>query len=474
MVVLSAAFFRVYYWSWTAFNDEAIQRRLWPIASRIAEELKPHLSPIVDETELTRTARTFLVPNPSINIYLLDESGKIVNSFCNTYCLALGKTIPLSSFQNGVKQLDQGEGFPAYGPDPEIDHRMSVFSAATLSLPDKRFFVYTTLLSSTTQGWNYKDLAPVALRATMLAILLITVTLMLLGQYLISRTFAPFRQIMQTVEKLRTRDYTTRAPSTFVGELKDLSLAINGMADQISLHVSEIEEKDRMRMELISNIWHDIRAPLTGISALAQLLESEKSSPTVDRDSIVKSLVANTSLLGRIVSDLQELGQLEVGDLKPKRVRTSLIRLADEIALIYGGRTAEKGIDLQLDFPDHIAPIDVDPGMMARVMSNLLENSLRYTKVGGFIRLRISETPHDVMFSIEDNGTGIAESDLPHIFDREFQSKQETGAKHGMSGLGLAIVKKIIEQHGGTIGVTSVRDTSTTFEIRLPKSIEMS
>ena len=470
MSVLVAALFLLFYWSWTAAQNESLQRRLWPLAEVVATAFSPHILPVIDEGALLNESRRFLLPNPSVDIYLLDAKGQILNSFCNTICQSYGKTIPPEIL---LTRLDPKSrtSFPLYGPDPSQEKRQAVYAIAPVPYPGpERFYVYLVLSNALGENRSNKQLMPVAWNATLLAGISITVFLMVLGQYLINRTFAPFAKIMETVNRLQQKDYAARAPDGFLGELGELSGAINGMGAKIAEHVLELKDKDKRRMELISNVWHDIRAPLTGVNTLAQLLERQKGSDSNDlsEDTVLKSLLANTTLLGRILSDLQELGQLELGDIQPKMQRTSVGGLIDEISLVYGPRADEKQIRLEFEVPEGLLFILADQGMIIRVLSNLLENALRYTPQNGYIALRVFREDERLLLIVEDNGVGILPEHLPRIFERKFQAVDPGVGEPGLSGLGLAIVKMIVERHAGTILVESIPGQLTRFQIRLP------
>lgn len=470
MCLLTGTLFYLFYLSWDSVSHESLQRRLWPLARMLADEMAPNLNPVTNERELMRVVREATFLNPSIDVYLLDSQGTILNRFGNGLLGRLEGNISPEIFKP-LLESSTPKYFPIYGPDPVDAKRRSVFSVAELNLSGNVYYVYVILWNSYAESLNYKALIPVAWRATSLSSFVILIVVIILAKILISSTFAPFKEIMASVEKFQSQNFSERAPANAPGELGQLSAALNSMAEQISRHISELNEKDNRRMELISNIWHDVRAPLTGISSLAQLLQrsGKGRSAEVDDETLIASLLASTNLLAQIVNDLQELGELEVGDIRPKPRRLSLASIADEIALVFGRRASERRVELKLEIPDNLPDVFADEAMIARAMSNLLENSLRYTTSGGRILLELFAKNDAVVFAIEDNGSGIAPEDLPHIFERRFQSNTPE-TSHGVSGLGLSIVKKIVECHKGSIEVSSVQGASTRFEISFPSA----
>jgi signal transduction histidine kinase len=217
--------------------------------------------------------------------------------------------------------------------------------------------------------------------------------------------------------------------------------------------------------ELLGNISHDLKTPVTIINTSLYLLERVEDSER--RKEKIANIRQEMTLLEKYIQDLLTLTRL---DYAPEiTVTTSdlnrlLTNLHDQFTLV----AEEKSLTLHLQLDPAVPPILGDERELHRAMTNLVENAIHYTPNGGSVTLQTSLSEGDAVIQVSDTGIGIAPKDLSVIFDRFYRSDQARQLRPNGTGLGLAIVSRIVEMHGGSIEVQSLPGQGTTFQIRLP------
>ncbi len=230
------------------------------------------------------------------------------------------------------------------------------------------------------------------------------------------------------------------------------------------------QEADRLKSEFIANVNHELRTPLTNLLLYYQMLRSQPNVKTEERlDVIGREL----SRLRTLIEDLLNLSRLDLGQVKPVFKPQDLNALIRTLVEDRRSLAEERGLTIEMSLQPNLPPVWLDEAMMVQAVSNLLTNALNYTLRGGRVFVRTAaETREDgmwVSFCVEDNGLGISEEDLPHLFERFYRGK--AGHKSGApgTGLGLAIVKQVVEMHRGRIEVGAGEDgRGARFTVSLP------
>lgn len=459
--------FLAFFFFWGAAQEELLQSRSWGIAKDLAARLQPHLEKELDELAMRRETLNFLQYMPTMEILIVDTKGAIVLNYSitevegpRTGSIDMGPVYRFIDDPGGVS-------IPIRGTNPDGGSPVT-FSAAPIRLKGRPHYLYAILENG--HGRRVRGLlqTPLAFRSALLSTLVLIVLGLGVEGLLIRRSLKRFDGIVGKVASVTAGQFEGAAPDKGQDELAVLGRSINTMSSTISSSLDSLRERDQRRRELIANIWHDIRTPIAGVGALVQSLERQETRPDGVAASIVHRLSAHVDLLTRILSELQELGKLETGDILPQLAPCSAAEIADEMLLIYRDPASERGVTFSASIPDGLPAVHADFTMIARVLSNLIENALRHTPRGGAIHLSLRELPgRGVLFSITDTGQGIESVELSRIFDRDYQIK---GQANGLAGLGLAIVKKIIEHHGSEIKVESRSGEGTQFAFALPFS----
>jgi signal transduction histidine kinase len=247
------------------------------------------------------------------------------------------------------------------------------------------------------------------------------------------------------------------------------------LMQRLSAQWGELRRLDQFRRESVSNLSHDLRSPLTAAVAGLETLQRRLGDDALRAEDrrLVEVALRNTQSAARLVRSLGDLALLDEAEFRLQVMRVDLAELLDDIALRFSPRAQGGGV--ALDFVpagDGPLPADVDIELFERAVANLLDNALKHTGPGGFIRLRAASSGAALTIEVSDSGSGVPASELPHLFDRHFQGRNQGqgqgGRAEGGKGLGLAIVKRIVELHRGGVVAESQPGHGTTVRINLP------
>ena len=252
-------------------------------------------------------------------------------------------------------------------------------------------------------------------------------------------------------------------------ENAQLYQAVREHATNLEEAYKQLQEVDKLKDELIQNVSHELRTPLTFVKGYVQLMREGELGPlTEDQRKALEVMARKTDHLARLVSDIVTLETVsrETLDIKP----IDLGQLA-QMALD-GCRPAalEAGIELRAEIPEELPPVLADWARISEVFDNLLANAIKFSPDGGTITIRIKEQQNKLRVEVSDTGIGIPREKLNRVFDRFYQVDGSTRRRFGGAGLGLAIVKRIVESHGGEVGVESKLGEGSTFHFTLPKA----
>ena len=278
--------------------------------------------------------------------------------------------------------------------------------------------------------------------------------------YFFSRLISePMRQLTLAARKVATGDFSQRVSTKTDDEIGEVSVAFNTMAEQL-------ETKEKSRRQLLADIAHELRNPLSIIQGNLEAWLDGVITPAPDQ---VASVYDETVLLSRLITDLRDLSLAEAGQLKLYQKATELSEfIFAEIASVQT-RCQEKQISISAELPTGLPLVLIDKDRIHQVLHNLVDNALRYTATGGTIKIGADYARPDwVTVSVSDTGAGIAPKDLPHVFDHFYKADRSRQRGHGGAGIGLAMVKLVVELHGGTVWVKSRKGKGTTFYFTLP------
>lgn len=277
--------------------------------------------------------------------------------------------------------------------------------------------------------------------------------------FLISRrVLSPVRALTQAVQRLGHGDLGQRVEVVDRGEMGELAGAFNTMA-------GELDRADRVQRQMIGDIAHELRTPLSNIRGYVEAIRDRVVQPDETTITIIDE---EATLLSRLVDDLQDLSIVEAGQLALEIQPEDPLALIQQATDAVRTRAATRGIELGTYAPDSLPLVAIDHHRISQVLRNLLDNAIAQTGQGGTVTLTATGQGSIVEVAVSDTGAGITEEDLPKIFDRFYRADRSRARATGGRGLGLTISKGLIEAHGGTMRVESEPGEGSTFTFTLP------
>ena len=273
------------------------------------------------------------------------------------------------------------------------------------------------------------------------------------------RIVGPLRDMTEVSRRIAAGSYHQRVQMPGDDELGTLARSLNQMAETL-------EQTERRRVELIGDVAHELRTPLSSIGGT---MEGLVDGVLPAEAATFLDVQHEVTRLQRLVHDLEELSRAEAGqillDLRPSDLSVLVRTAADRLRLQYD----DKGVHLGLDLPPSLPPVRMDTARITQVLINLLGNALQYTSAGGSVTVKASADAREVLVAVHDTGSGISAQHLPHVFERFYRVDKSRSRTGGGSGIGLTIAKHLVEAHGGRIWAESPGvGQGSTFTFTLP------
>ena len=344
---------------------------------------------------------------------------------------------------HGELWLNDGHSFPILSRGVTVGSVFVTSPEAPEVTPEPSVSLLTTALN--------RSLLWTGLAAGAAGILLISL--------LSRRMLAPVRELSSAARLLGQGDTSQRVSPKGRDEVAELGRAFNSMA-------SDLEKAEQQRKVLMADIAHELRTPLTNVQGYLEAIKDGLLQPDGRTIDTVHDQVMQ---LGRLVEDLRLLALAEAGDLPLHRQPGSLVDVLRRSLDGVKPRADASGVELSLEAPGDLPPVEMDSMRIAQVVGNLLENAINYTPEGGQVTVTaaLSETGL-ARVSVADTGIGIPEEDLPNIFDRFYRVDPSRTRSTGATGLGLTIAKGLVEAHGGAIYAESAPGQGSRFTFDLP------
>ncbi|HNX42890.1 MAG TPA: ATP-binding protein [Bacteroidales bacterium] len=308
------------------------------------------------------------------------------------------------------------------------------------------------------------------------------VSLVISGAILLALQFFLIRYFLQSFiyAKIKLIYKTIHSLKLSKEEKRDLFKVTRGnvldkvneeVADWASAHRKEMDalmQQETFRREFLANVSHELKTPLFNIQGFTlTLLEGGIHDPEINRDYLQK-VEKNTERMITIVSDLEIISQLESGEAKPEMSRFDIVALTREVFEFLEAKAQARQINLILA-NENIPPqyVSADKDKIRQVLVNLIDNSIKYGREQGRTKVSFYNMDENLLIEVSDNGIGIEDVHLPHLFERFYRVDKHRSRVGGGSGLGLAIVKHIIEAHDQTINIRSAPGVGSTFSFTL-------
>ncbi len=337
----------------------------------------------------------------------------------------------------------------------ELDGTAVVVVARTIDTGTRAFSLVVLL------GRESNLLTGVAVvRAFLLALGAAVIVVALLAGVLARRLGSRLARLEAAAERVAAGDLTARVEDDGDDEVSHVADSFNEMAHQL-------EESAQRERDFLLNVGHDLRTPLTSISGYAETL-ADGTIGAEDLPRVASVLQRQSKRLSRLVEDLMLLSRLEAREFTLRTEPVDLGAHIGGVAEEFRSRAEEATVRFDIDV-ESTGPVEADPVRVSQVVSNLVENALRYAPEGGRVRVAVQSTPDEIGLDVSDNGPGIDAEDLPRVFERLFVAQRYRPVRPEGSGLGLSIVHELVTAMDGTVAVTSEPGRGTTVSVRWPR-----
>jgi len=278
------------------------------------------------------------------------------------------------------------------------------------------------------------------------------------------RVLQPVRRISETADRISAEELSARLPVAGDDEFAELAETFNGMLDRVELAFVEQQKLIERQRRFTADASHELRSPLTVIKANASLGLDPMTPPDATKQCL-EDIGASAEGMSKLVDDLMLLAKSDSGQLASERISVSAHELI-EAAAQRVKRPGKAAITIEQGDP-HVT-LTVNEDQVVRLLANLFSNSLKHTPEDGKVVGTLRADNGSVIFTVADNGAGIAPEHLPRLGERFYRPDSSRSRREGGTGLGLAICRAIVEAHGGTMRFMSELGVGTTVEVRMP------
>ena len=468
------------YYRASAFLERVVARHtdMFELRERFADDFNGFLANLV-------------LFEPDTQLYLLDAQGTVIATSADID-LPKGFKVALGPVMDAAGPMPMPY---VMGDDPAYGDANAVIAARPLrqtvirtDAPVMGYLYMVCRQRSLPQG-GWASLRSAFAQPALILILVVVALSTLLAAWVtavVTRPLARITAAVAAVSRDGLEDKSTLTPnagpdhfggaaSTSRDEFGQLDNGIRMMLATLRAQWRTLRRLDHFRREGVSNLSHDLRSPLTATAACLETLQSRWASDEArasDRQ-LVEVALRNTHNAARLVHSMGDLAQLDEPEFKLRSQVMDVLELLDDVVLRFADRATRQGVSLSVvthagTTRGVAAALDVE--LFERAIANLVDNALKFCNAGQAVSLDAAQNESQVVITVTDTGPGIAAADLPHLFDRFYQSRQSVAPATGEGGrgLGLAIVKRIVELHGGQVNVKSRMGVGTRVDMTLP------
>jgi signal transduction histidine kinase len=444
-------------------EQELVQRLSSDVAEHIASRAE-----FMDENGLWPDAVRILFDqlmsvNPSVEVYLLDGAGKIV-----------GDAAPPGHLRRDRVQIEPIERLlanapvPILGDDPRSVGGQKVFDAARLELAGRPWgYVYVILMGETRDVLAADVAATDVLQGTLVSLAVIALVAALIGLVAFRLITRPLRGLARAMQELDVDSLAGVGTPAIADVTEDrdeigiLRSAFARMAERIAKQWRTLRRQDQERREIIANVSHDLRTPLTSLHGFLETLTHKRDLNEGERERYLATALAQSAKVGQLAHELFELARIEHDASTFEREPFSLGDLVHDVAQELSVLATAKRQRLTTEVPENIPHVIGSLRLIDRALTNLIGNAIQHTPTDGEIDVTLHDTGHGVAIVVRDNGPGLRPE-----FREALLGSTTDGAQRATAGHGLRIVRRIFELHGARIElVPSPRGTSVRFEL---------
>ncbi|MBN1249582.1 MAG: HAMP domain-containing protein [Anaerolineae bacterium] len=311
----------------------------------------------------------------------------------------------------------------------------------------------------------YANFRTAVTEALALAVLVAFLSALILSLFISRQVVLPVREMMDASIRIAGGHYDERVGAAGDAEEEGLD-ELGRLAQSFNRMAASLEQTEALRSELIGNVAHELRTPLSSIKGY---MEGLIDGVLPAEPETFQQVQREAERLQQLVQDLQELSRVEAGALELKLRPTPVSQLVETVSARLIRQFEDKGVTLATDVPPDLPLVQVDEGRIGQVLLNLVGNALQYTPTGGSVSIHAHRRGDAVVLVVEDTGIGIAPEHLPHLFERFYRVDRSRSRAGGGSGIGLTIARHLVRAHGGEIEASSPgRGQGSVFSITLP------
>lgn len=307
-------------------------------------------------------------------------------------------------------------------------------------------------------------------------IIILAVTALGLTWWIYRGVISPLDKLRTATRKIKEGNLDFSVSTEGVSEIAELCQDFEDMRQRLKENAEEKIEFDRESKELISNISHDLKTPITAVKGYVEGIMDGVANTPEKMERYIKTVYNKANEMDRLINELTFYSKMDTNKIPYTFNKISVTDFFDDCAEDLKMELSSKNVEFS--YSNYVEPevlVIADAEQIKRVVNNIVSNSLKYTDAGRQrrINLRVKDVGDFIQVEIEDNGKGIAAKDLPNIFDRFYRTDSSRNSSKGGSGIGLSIVKKIMEDHGGKVWATSKENIGTVMYFVLRKYQEV-
>jgi signal transduction histidine kinase len=407
--------------------------------------------------------------NPAIDVYLLDRQGTIIAS-----------SVPRTAWQRNRLDMDPIRAFlagrtaPILGDDPRSLRAQTVFSAAPFHVKDcPGDYLYLALGRSDEAPGARKLRSAFAVREGLGVLFVATLTavaLSLLVLRLLTRRLSVLESTMSRFRALTAGELPIDTAVKRGDEIDRLDEMFRHLAAQLEAQMRALQEVDATRREMLANLSHDLRTPITTL--LAHLESLQLNDPPLteeERREFVAVAMRQGHRISRLVEQLLEAAKLEAGQVAINPETFPIGEVLQDVVQKFTLQARDKGLRLRVLVDPPEARVHADIALIERVFDNLIGNAIRHTPTGGEVVLEARREQRMVRLTVTDSGPGMSADEASRAFDRFYRGDTSRSTSAGQAGLGLAIVRSILALHGVSITLRTEPGRGACFSFDLPE-----
>lgn len=399
------------------------------------------------------------------NSYLLvREDGRITYFGCENYPSEL-----IEKLDNIYQGDDAGISDRVYLGD-RVQSLVKQINFSTSAIQEGNVYIVSNALETLPQLRNLTETMIITV------ILILAITALWLTWWIYRGVIAPLDKLRMATQKIKDGDLNFSVTTEGVSEIADLCQDFEDMRQRLKENAEEKVAFDKESKELISNISHDLKTPITAIKGYVEGIMDGVANTPEKQERYIKTIYTKANDMDRLINELTFYSKMDTNRIPYTFNKISVTDFFDDCAEDLSLELEAKGVDFA--YSNYVEPevmVIADAEQIKRVVNNIVSNSLKYMAPGRIkrINLRVRDVGDFIQVELEDNGKGIAARDLPNIFDRFYRTDASRNSSQGGSGIGLSIVKKIMEDHGGKVWATSKENIGTVMYFVLRKYQEV-